>query len=560
MLQMLTLWIYNPPVSVTRPYSSYIHLHTHLDDAADPLELLRPAERASYKTRHGTEGGQLHGCMQNTRVNIIADIERWAQEESAPKVFWLNGHLGTGKTSIAHTVCQRLDLLQLLGASFFCSRSGLRDATRIIPTIAAMLASSNPEIRTTICEVLTDDNTYVDFNSLIVNPIQRAIDRTYKMNKVIVIDALDECSSPWMVRTLLKTILNGIADIPLKFLFVSRSEDYIKNAFRHIARPSLVQEFTLHDVPRFDVQHDIQTYLRSALSEIANACGYSQHVSRWPPEEELMALLKQSDGRFIYAATAVRHIGAWGANFRWCLSDVVRSGGISMLQASPIDRLYLMILDQAFYRLEESKRILRRELLASVVLFETPLSVTGVASLLGMPTDQVEAGLSPFYSSVIHIPSGGPISIVHASFHRFILDSAHCGDGHHVALGKSHEMLTIKCLQLLNGSLRRNICNLPEDRVGELAHEIPDLSLISEALRYSCLHWASHLADGFSHGLADGSLVLENLQTFADEHLLHWFECLSVLGELETGLKSLGKANETLSVSAYNDDDNLLMI
>ena len=46
------------------------------------------------------------------------------------------------------------------------------------------------------------------------------------------------------------------------------------------------------------------------------------------------------------------------------------------------------------------------------------------------------------------------------------------------------------------------------------------------------------------------SPMVEHLRTFVDEHLLHWFECLSVIGELETGLKSLAKANETLSVSA----------
>ena len=70
--------------------------------------------------------------------------------------------------------------------------------------------------------------------------------------------------------------------------------------------------------------------------------------------------------------------------------------------------------------------------------------------------------------------------------------------------------------------------------------------------------WAVHLADGFSHPLADISLVLKHLCRFSDEHLLHWFECLSVFGELETGLVSLSKADETLSVSAKCGGSNLL--
>ena len=85
---------------------------------------------------------------------------------------------------------------------------------------------------------------------------------------------------------------------------------------------------------------------------------------------------------------------------------------------------------------------------------------------------------------------------------------------------------------------------------GALAHEIPDLSVILEALRYSCLHWASHLADAISYPYADVSPVLEHLRTFTNEHLLHWFACLSACGELETGLTCLARTNESLSVSA----------
>ena len=176
-----------------------------------------------------------------------------------------------------------------------------------------------------------------------------------------------------------------------------------------------------------------------------------------------------------------------------------------------------------------------------------------------MESGHIKADLSPFHS-VIHVPSGskGHISIFHASFREFIVDPVRCADGHHVDVRKGHEMLTVKCLQLLNGSLRRNICDLRDDSIGSLAHEIPDLSVISESLRYSCLYWAVHLADGFSRPLANISLVLKHLCIFADEHLLHWFECLSAIGELETGIISLSKAYETLSVSAKCGRSNLL--
>ena len=55
---------------------------------------------------------------------------------------------------------------------------------------------------------------------------------------------------------------------------------------------------------------------------------------------------------------------------------------------------------------------------------------------------------------------------------------------------------------------------------------------------------------GFSSELQTTSndLIL-SLHFFLHNHLLHWMECLSVVGELQAGLKSLGNASNALSVS-----------
>ena len=215
-------------------------------------------------------------------MQIIADLEAWAQDEMAPKVYWLNGHLGTGKTSIAHTLSECLDRQQVLGASFFCSWSALRDASCIIPTITAMLAQANPEIQSAIQEVLKRDPEVANlnslpqqFSSLIIDTIKCDINKNVKVYKVIVIDALDEWSLSWMVESFIKAILDGVADTPLKFLTLSRSEDWIKRAFRRAARTSFLQEFSLHDVAKSDVQCDIETYLTSALSEVVETRSFS---------------------------------------------------------------------------------------------------------------------------------------------------------------------------------------------------------------------------------------------------------------------------------------------
>ena len=46
------------------------------------------------------------------------------------------------------------------------------------------------------------------------------------------------------------------------------------------------------------------------------------------------------------------------------------------------------------------------------------------------------------------------------------------------------------------------------------------------------------------------------VSVFVDVHLLHWFECLSTLRELESGIMSLDTANEAISVCTKSDSDS----
>ena len=79
------------------------------------------AKYASYQTRQAPHD-VITDCMKGTRQQILAELEEWAFDDTAPRVCWLNGMAGTGNTCIAHTFSEILDEKQMLGASFFCSR------------------------------------------------------------------------------------------------------------------------------------------------------------------------------------------------------------------------------------------------------------------------------------------------------------------------------------------------------------------------------------------------------------------------------------------------------
>jgi hypothetical protein len=102
----------------------------------------------------------------------------------------------------------------------------------------------------------------------------------------------------------------------------------------------------------------------------------------------------------------------------------------------------------------------------------------------------------------------------------------------------------------MNNSLKYNICDVPEAMTVsrmETTNSCHDVRNVSEALKYSCLHWAVHLAGVQLE--RPNTNVLAALGDFLKTHLLHWIECLSVLGELGTGIISLRNATTAISVS-----------
>ena len=520
------------------------------------------AKNASYDTRQAPDNNEPQGCMAGTREQILDELEEWAFDDTAPKVYWLNGMAGTGKTSIAHTLSERLDEKQMLGASFFCSRSAsqeVSDASLIIPTIAAKLSQASPSLRSAMAQIIEKEpdvgsmhTLSKQFRLLLVEPMKRALGPSVKTYKIIVIDALDECVNLGTVEKLVQSVVDYAPATPLKIIVASRVTSRIRKAFYHNSEHP-PKTLSLHDVERTIVQGDIKTYLQTSLSEIVRG---SEQPPFWPPPDELKILLERSDRLFIYAATAVRYIGAPDVDFRERLKHITRLTPARM-QMGVIDSLYNEIMRQAFHCELEPEEVSRRHKALSAVVFAlVPLSLDAIACLSGMDSLQAQVALAPFWS-VIQIPTAysSPVTLFHASFPDFIVDSTRC-QKHHLDVSEGHQKLAVRCLRWLNQTLKHNICNLDTTMTHNLSL-IHESNAIPEPLQYSCLHWASHLAHALAGTLVQIAVteIRALVYEFVDDHLLHWFECLSVLRELESGIKSLDTANEAISVSTQFDSD-----
>jgi len=91
--------------------------------------------------------GGHRGCLKGTREAVLDEIECWTRDFSRQPIYWLNGLAGTGKSTIAQTIAERMFADGQLGGSFFCSRDfeGRRNLQLIFPTLAVQLARKYPK-------------------------------------------------------------------------------------------------------------------------------------------------------------------------------------------------------------------------------------------------------------------------------------------------------------------------------------------------------------------------------------------------------------------------------
>src|SRR5579872_2904686 len=114
------------------------------------LNNFRSANGAGYRR------GIRTGCLKGTRETVLDEIENWARDFEKSPAYWLNGLAGTGKTTIAQTIAERLFAGGQLGASFFCSRDfeDRSSLQSIFPTLAVQLARKYQKFRSVFVQLV----------------------------------------------------------------------------------------------------------------------------------------------------------------------------------------------------------------------------------------------------------------------------------------------------------------------------------------------------------------------------------------------------------------------
>jgi hypothetical protein len=216
----------------------------------------------------------------------------------------------------------------------------------------------------------------------------------------------------------------------------------------------------------------------------------------WPGDVHVETLVKMSVPLFIFAATVCRVFEDRDLDPVKSLTEILEYQS----EESKLDGTYLPVLERLFANHgERRKRELVKEfheVVGTIIILQSPLSIISLSKILDVSKELIYARLSRLHS-VLNIPDNEAMSVrlFHLSFREFLLDPEKRGKTEFWVDGKkTHQKITLKCLEVMQRSLKKDICNLLSDGTERTAIDTDSINLhLPSELRYSCRYWAQHL-------------------------------------------------------------------
>jgi len=481
--------------------------------------------------------------MDGTRESILNQIVAWVTsgpgqggvDQSTP--YWIYGLPGIGKTSLAHSICEKFDERKQFAGAFFCRRDDTNSSKprNILPTLIYQLAKTSHPFRSIVTEHL-HKNQYITPQSMhdtLFLEFIRSIPRHSNPDTlVVVIDAFDECGDTLSRSAILKVLIEAAVLAPwLKIIITSRLEVDINRTLGSAAKYDLGTDQ--------EANADLRTFAQSQLSLVASR---KNLPTSWPSESLLNRVILRANGLFIFIKTLVLALTKCEDPeefMKKALQGSASAGSESLYS------LYSSIVNTH----SETGGVWRVIAVIATAQYR-PLCKEPIAKLAGVKPNFVETLVNDL-SSLLYRDGGanGAIRVRHLSISECFASNP-CG--YQVELGAAHAQQGIACLQMMVKQLRFNICKLEDSRLANT--DIKDLPLrieqnISDPLQYSSLYWSTHLRstpNEVQHGLILGSLK----EFLEGPYPLFWMEVLSVMGMVSVGAPSLRGVISLVKVSA----------
>ncbi|KIK32409.1 hypothetical protein CY34DRAFT_19067 [Suillus luteus UH-Slu-Lm8-n1] len=385
-------------------------------------------------------------CLPGTRTGILSEIIEWINSsgDSVPRVMWLSGPAGTGKSAIAHTIANWFKETGGPGSCFCFDRQEEADRRheKIFSTIARDLADRDPGMKRALADAVKGDislkNTpdiIQQWRKLLMEPLNK-LSASSAGSVLIVIEALDESGGVETRSNLLRILAgrlqdNGlpkIKELPSNFriLVTSRPHPDIEKGFEgadHIIRLSM------DSIPAKVAEGDIRAFVSEELKGLSGFQG-----------NHFATLAKNADGLFEWARLACGYIKLpfLGSSSMKCFKEVVkrRSEGREDL----LYNMYRLILTDLMPKDNDThyKEAVAafRSVMGQILATSEPLPLDSLNAMRRhfpesedhdhYEVDEVIKHMGPLLSGTTD--SSIPIRPLHATFQEFLTDKSSSGD------------------------------------------------------------------------------------------------------------------------------------
>jgi len=503
---------------------------------------------------HGAGYNTTKQCLPGTRVEVLTEIDKWAHaaDLNVPRVLWINGAAGTGKSAIAHTMALKFDQNKELGSFLSFDRAHLAECRheKVFSTIARDLASHHPGVRRAMADVIRQRNwlkqttdVIQQWEHLLVKP-SALLSTGHPI--LLVIDALDESGDPQSRSHLLSILAHRAEELPsnIRILLTSRPEDDISQVL--LSSIHVISK-DMHDVSKSSINHDISTYISTQLAYVSNTL---------LDDSRLHLLVDQSEGLFQWAVVACEFIQ--GSNkFSSPMKRFDKLTNPSTMHSlAKLDTLYNTILQEVCADNDEDDMQVFRSVMGQILALFEPLSLAALTTMRKyFPSGFADA--NDVHSVVKHMGSllsgttnhSIPIRPLHSSFHDYLTDPLRSRD-FYIDTSLHSNNLAFSMLQIMKAELHFNICGLESSYL--LNSDVPDITKrinqsISSVVSYSCQYWAAHVeATVFDSELAN------QVREFLNQKFLFWLEVLSLIKSVWLAAHALSSIMKWITVCPPN--------
>ena len=495
------------------------------------LRKLKPIMEASYS--------EYKLCFEGSRIDTLRAIEKWSGNKSGPKVFWLYGSTGLGKTRVAHTVAKLFRDQNRLAGYFFPVTE--ISSEKVMPTIAYQIAKWHADYRSNILDILRgreELDLYSGFSSQFELLMKRPILEMSICSPpghqplILVLDALENLCDPESCnRSFVDYIMDSATLVPwLKVFVTSRSLSITRNRSRK--HRVVVQHLSMDD-PLLDLHHDIAVYARLCESR-------RESPKEWTPGmiSDVRGLLTRISKTFD-ASNAIQNGEMIGPITEvWEVEGVFLSLSRSVLAKIrdddvPTTRSILAIMS----------------CLASVHAPKEEVLFHFLHSIHPEITQDYLHNVIARLVPIVRYTSEHTLQVLFPPtvFSAFFSDRQESTFFHMDMEWLKHQLAQCS-IEFLLANLKFNICGLDMPRLRN--EEVPDTTErisvhLSPTLHYCSMYWMDLAAQ------SEASKLYDTVANFlCSRKALFWLEVMSLLGKLDLGKDILLKCLDHFEVSS----------